>query len=227
MTLSISQVSDNPFVPGVFAETYVPDQLIAGAFNLVTQPITVSGSAALVRGSVLGQIDSYGAIVTAASGNTGNGSVENIAVSGTAVVGDYTLTATSATNFTVTNPEGTAMAAATVGTAYSASGVAFKVVSGAAAFAAGDVFTLSVVDSIGMFTLCVKTANDGSQTPCAILVDNCDPSSGAVTTAAYSTGEFNANRVTFDASWTVELLRTALRPYAIFLKSVVSAADPT
>ncbi len=34
------------------------------------------------------------------------------------------------------------------------------------------------------------------------------------------------NAINYDASWTPELLTTALRQYAIFLKGSVVAADP-
>lgn len=108
---------------------------------------------------------------------------------------------------------------ATVGTAYSAGGIAFTL-------AAGDKWTLATVDSIGNFIACVKTATDGSQTPCAILTDAANATYGPVTTGAYVMGEFNVNAITFDPSWTPELLTTALRLYGIFVKGSVSALDP-
>ncbi|WP_428492156.1 head decoration protein [Rhodopila sp.] len=226
MALTPTVVGDNPFIPGVFAETYVPDQLIAGNFQLVTQPIIVaSGAVALARGTVLGQITSYGVVATPGA-NTGNGTVGSITTGTGAELGNYFLSATSPTVFTVHNPEGVAMANATVGTAYSASGIGFTITGGGTAFVAGDSFTLASTDAVGSFTTCVKNASDGSQTPVAILVDYANPVSGAVTAGAYLTGEFNSNAVIFDASWTIDLLTTALRPYSIFLKPVVSAADP-
>jgi hypothetical protein len=91
---------------------------------------------------------------------------------------------------------------------------------------AGDSFTLNVINSIGNFITSVKTASDGSQVPCAILADFADATNGPVTTGAYVMGEFNVNAISYDNSWTPELLTTALRPYSIFLKSVVSAVDP-
>ena len=94
------------------------------------------------------------------------------------------------------------------------------------AAARGDSFTLTVIDSIGNFIESVKTASDGSQTPVAILADYADATNGPVSTGAYVMGEFNANAISYDSSWTPELLTTALRPYGIFLKGSVSAADP-
>jgi hypothetical protein len=227
MTLTVNTVGANPFIPGVFAETFVPDQLIAGGFHLVTQPIVVaSGAVALQRGTVLGQVSDYSSILTAGT-NTGNGTVNNITVSGGVEVGTFNLVASGATTFYVTNPEGVAMANATVGTAYSASGIGFTIASGTTtAFVAGDSFKLQIVDAIGTFIPSVKTASDGSQNPCAILVDYCNPVSGAVAAGAYITGEFNINAVTFDPSWTPPTLAAALRAYSIFLKSSVTATDP-
>jgi hypothetical protein len=223
--MTVTTVGDNAFIPGAFAETYVPDQLVAGSFKLVTQPITVSGSAVLPRGTVLGQLSSY-SVIPAAGTNTGTGTIGTFTTGVGAQIGNYTLTATGATTFSVTNPQGTAQANATVGTAYNVSGIGFTITAGGTAFVAGDKFTLNVVDSIGNFIECVKTASDGSQTPCAILVDYADPTSGPVRAGAYIAGEFNVNAVTYDASWTPELLTTALRQYSIFLKTSVTATDP-
>ena len=41
MALTPGNVGDNPFAPGVIAEIYNPDQLIAGDLKIVTTDITV------------------------------------------------------------------------------------------------------------------------------------------------------------------------------------------
>jgi hypothetical protein len=225
MTLSVSSIGDNPQQPGIWAETYIPDQLIAGNLKLVTQPIVIAAGT-LQRGTVLGQQTSF-SVVSAKGTNVGNGTVGSLSATTAALIGHYDLVATSATSFSVTDPEGNALPAATVGTAYSNEGLGFTLTAGGAVFSAGDSFTLEVVDSIGNFIESVKTASDGSQVPVAILADYADASAGPVSTGAYVMGEFNANAVIYDASWSIQLLTTALRPYSIFLKSVVSAADPT
>jgi len=52
---------DNPQVPSLVSETYIPDQLIAGRFPIVTgQSITVAESALLARGTVMGQVTATG-----------------------------------------------------------------------------------------------------------------------------------------------------------------------
>lgn len=223
--LPVNMIGDNPQQPGIWAETYIPDQLIAGNLKIVSQPI-VLGAGRLPRGSVLGQISSNSVVVTAAA-NTGNGTVTAVSAGAGVKLGNYALKATSPTEFSVTDPEGTALPPATVGTAYSDEGISFTITAGTVAFVVGDAFTLDVEDSIGTFILSVKTATDGSQTPCAILADSADASLGAVTTGAYVMAEVNANALTFDPSWTVQTLTTALRPYSLFVKSSVSAADPS
>ncbi|POM15754.1 hypothetical protein CSX04_04043 [Burkholderia cepacia] len=82
-----------------------------------------------------------------------------------ALAGAYVLTATAATTFSVTDPEGNALPPATVGTAYSQSGIGFTLTAGATAFVAGDTFTIEIEDAVGTYKLSVKTATDGSQIP--------------------------------------------------------------
>ncbi|KVZ18633.1 hypothetical protein WT88_29580 [Burkholderia stagnalis] len=191
----------------------------------MTQPVIIS-SGVLSRGTVLGQVSSLN-VETKAGSNAGNGSVGSISLGASPQIGAYVLTAKSATDFGVVDPEGNVLADATVGTAYTSSEINFTITAGATAFAAGDTFTLTVVNAIGTFIESVKTASDGSQTPVAILVDNVDASAGPIATAAYVMGEFNARALIFDPSWTIQTLTTALRPYSIFVKSSLSAADPS
>ena len=55
MALTPTNVLNNSSAPGIAAEIYVPDQLIAGQFQPVTQPVTIaSGAGVLTRGTVLG-----------------------------------------------------------------------------------------------------------------------------------------------------------------------------
>ena len=82
-------------------------------------------------------------------GNVGNGYV-SAERAGTAPVDEtWTLTATSATNFTVTGSVSGAQAAATVGAAYDNGIVAFTIVAGTTAFEAADAFTFDVADGLG------------------------------------------------------------------------------
>ena len=55
MTLTVNSIGANPQQPGIAAEAYIPDQLIAGIFPIVTSSETITGGVALQRGSVLGK----------------------------------------------------------------------------------------------------------------------------------------------------------------------------
>jgi hypothetical protein len=133
----MDQFGQNPFSPGMKSSLFVPDQLIAGPLQLVTDTGTITGGA-FKRGSVLG-------LITAS----------------------------------------------------------------------------------GKYTLSLKTAADGSETPVAILVDDVDASSADQSGGLYLMGEFNQNSVIIDASWTIADIKSALRPLAIFLKDSTQAPVTT
>lgn len=228
MTLTVNNIGDNPQQPGIYAEAYIPDQLIAGNLKLVTGLGTL-GAGTLKRGTVLGQ--QTGTITQANPANVGNGTLGSITKGAAVKPGVYTLRATSATNFVVAGPDGSAMPNATVGTPYVSADINFTLTAGGTAFAAGDAF--DVIVPPGNYVNCVATASDGSEVPVAILADDADASGGAVSCGVYLMGEFNQNAIIPDASWgansaawTPQLV-TPLRNVGIFLKAVQTAADPT
>jgi hypothetical protein len=225
MTLNVSTIGENPQQPSIYAETFVPDQLVAGNLKLVSQPIQLMAGN-LMRGAILGQ-QTNNSIDVAAGTNTGTGTVGSTSLGTTETFGIFTLKALSATSFSVTDPEGNALPNATVGTAYANAEINFTITAGGTAFVAGDSFTLNVIEATGNYVLSVKTASDGSQNPSAILAMSTNASTGPQVAGAYVLGEFNQNAVSFDPSWTLPALQTALRPYGIFLKSSVSASDPS
>ena len=223
MTLSVTNIGDNAPNPGISAYAYIPDQLIADAKLLVTQPLTLA-SGTLTRGAVLGQKATSSVIPTTGS-NTGNGTIGSLSLT-TGKFGNYVLTATSATTWTVKDPEGASLTNATTGSAYNNGGIQFTITAGGTAFVAGDSFTLEAVDDVGEFILSVRTASDGSQNPKAILVMDSDASAGPIRAGGYFMGEFNLRAVNYDSSWTLQQLMAAL-PAGLILKSSVSAADPS
>lgn len=225
MAMTPVTVGDNPFLPGASAFQYIPDQLIAGDLHLVTHNIEVMQGGVYLRGTVMGRQTTF--TILAARSGTGNGTITGLTPGpGLMSSGIYSLTATSATNFTVVDPEGNSLPNATVGTAYTNNALNFTITAGGTAFVAGDTFTLTANRTVGNFVPCVKTASDGSQTPACILVDNVDATLGPVLCGGYFAGEFNANAVTYDSSWVLADLGAALQPRGIHLKSAVIAADP-
>ena len=82
---------------------------------------------------------------------------------------------------------------------------------------------LGKVKASGEYVLSKKAAEDGSEIPCAILVDDVNTTEGSVSGGVYLMGEFNQNRIIFDATWTPAELKDALRPSSIFLRDSVQA----
>lgn len=134
--MTVNQVGQNAWVPGVQHDTFIPDQLLSGPLQVVSDTITVltASTALYKRGTVLG-----------------------------------------------------------------------------------------VVTASGKYTLSVATATDGSQVPKAILADDVNATVADVLAGVYLMAEVNQNRITFDPSWTLSTLKTALRPFGIFLRDSVQA----
>jgi hypothetical protein len=242
MTLSTTNVLNNPMTPGTAAEIYVPDQLIAGPFQLVTHAITVlSGQGVLKRGTVVGK-QTVGAATSAAKagGNTGNGTCTAVTSKGAGIVGVYqvrcTIAAANAATFDLYNPNGDLidqrqLSGSGATAVFNNDNLAFTLTDGGTDFAVGDGFDITVAAASGKYLKSVLTASDGSQVPVAVLADDVDATSADALGGAYLTGEFNVNAITYDASWTtVAALQAAMRPYSLFLKLVptgLSNVDPT
>lgn len=232
MTLSVTTVGDNPQQPSIAADAYIPDQLVAGNLKLVTETVSISAGT-LVRGTVLGRKTAATASAAATAGNTGNGVFTldgTTPILGDAQDGIYLVTCTAvATNsgtFRVTDPHGDVLGDVVVGSTF-ANQIKFAIADGGADFIVGDSFKVTVSLTAGSYVAAVKTATDGSQHPCAILADAADASGGSVNAPVYLMGEFNSSAITLDASFSVAEATAVLRPLGIFLKSSVSAADPT
>lgn len=240
MALVVGVYGDNPFQPGVTAETYVPDQLIAGEFKIVTQDFVVKSGALYLRGTVMGQI-SIGAAVSAAKagGNTGTGTfVLDVAtpVLANATTGIYTLrniaVAANGGTFRLTDPRGVVLgdfviAGGAGGTVLVNDRIKGLLTDGGVDFILGDGFDITIAAGSGKIIESVATAVDGSAVPVGILVDNVDATLADQNGGCYLTGEFNNAKIIYDNSWTLAALALALRPLSIFLKTPITASDPT
>ena len=67
MALPNTNVGPNPQIPYAVAETFLPDQLIAGVFPRVTDTVTIAAGADLPRGTVLGKITASGKYIKSLS----------------------------------------------------------------------------------------------------------------------------------------------------------------
>ena len=229
MALSVTNVGQNGFAPGISAEAFIPDQLIAGGqIAIVTDTVTlVSGAGALKRGTVLGRITLGAATATAAAGNTGNGTFSLVTRSANAVVGNYTVRFTGATTFTVTNPLGHQLRAGGAAGAYDGGEIGFTFTAGGTAMVAGDSFTVAVAAGSGKYLTSLTAATDGSATPVAILVDDVDATSADKLAGVYKEGEFNGAALTLGTGHTLASIKDPLELRSIYVRTAVSAADPT
>jgi hypothetical protein len=84
---------------------------------------------------------------------------------------------------------------------------------------------LGKVTSSGSYRLAVGTAEDGSQTPIAVLAVPVDATDADVQAGIYLQGEFNANAITIDPSLTLEAAQIALRPLSIYLRDVPATSS--
>lgn len=238
MTLSVTNVGANPQQPSISADAFIPDQLIAGNLKLVTDTVTIASGADLVRGSVLGQI-TIGAATVAAAGagtagaNTGNGTCTMDAtapIQAGAKTGTYLVKCTAAaTNggvFQVEDPDGYVLGNAVVGTAF-VDDIKFLIADGSSDFIVGDAFAITVAAGSGKYKLAASTATDGSAVPVAILADKAAAASADVLAGIYQMGEFNGAALTLGTGTTLAAAKAALAPRGIFIKTAVSAADPT
>lgn len=246
MTVTVTGNVDTPQQPLNFDNSYLPDQLIAGVFPRVTEGkgtiksgATVNAQTILPRGTVLGQI-ALGAASSAAKsgGNTGNGTLvldATTPILANALAGIYTVrctvAGTNAATFLVIDPKGVSLGTASLsgsgGTLTFSDRIKFVITDGSTDFIVGDGFDVTIAAGTGKYIPSVVTAVDGSQNPVAILADQSDPSAGDVNAGLYLTGEFNSNAIVYDTGWTVTTLTPLLRPLSIFLKSSLSAADPS
>jgi hypothetical protein len=230
----MTDTTNNPAVPSASQEVYSPDQLIAGRFPLVTgQSITLMHSAALKRGTVLGQITKGTATAAAVTGNTGGGALTvapTTPVLANAQPGVYAVECITAVTaggiFRVTDPKGDVLGDVAIGATF-ADQIKFAIADGTPDFVVGDSFLVTVAAGSRKYLKSVTTAVDGSEAPSAILADDADASDADVLCAVYLTGEFNANKLIMDASWTAATLTPVLRPLGLHVRDAVSAADPS
>lgn len=58
--MTVNQIGNNPWRPGMVQDVYIPDQLVSGPLQLVTDTVTITGGKAYKRGTVLGVVTASG-----------------------------------------------------------------------------------------------------------------------------------------------------------------------
>lgn len=58
--MTVNEIGNNPWRPGVTQDVYVPDQLVSGPLQLVTDTVAITGGKVLKRGTVLGVVTASG-----------------------------------------------------------------------------------------------------------------------------------------------------------------------
>jgi hypothetical protein len=218
----------NPYIPGVRADVFLPDQLIAG-HQPVSQPALITGGALLKRGTVLGRI-TLGKAETPVNSpaNAGNGVISAVAVQAGTKSGKYRVVFTGATTANVFDPAGNPMTALSGASpiSYVDAQLHFTFTVGANAMAAGDEIDITTAAAGVAYNIAKSGASDGSQTPAAILADDVDASAADQWGGVYVWGEFNQNAVTIDPSLTLQGVTVTLMDAGIYLKPTTVAADP-
>lgn len=100
-----------------------------------------------------------------------------------------------------------------------------RTITGGAYFKRGTV--LGRVTASQKYTIATSAATDGSQTPVGILVDDVDTTAADAIGGIYAMGEFNINAVILGTGITPAAAQAALEAQNIYLKTPVSAADPS
>ena len=190
--------------------------------HLSHDQVTLGQSGLTYAGTVLGQ-QSIGTTAAAAAlgTNVGNGTVGAITLSSGVQLGAYVVEFDSATNFVVSNPAGAEVGHGTVGNVFNAGGVSFTITAGGTAFAAADSFTVTVAAGSGNYLPLNPTANDGTQTPAAILFETKDTTSAAKTVlATVRSAEVNASELIWPAGTTA--LQIAAYAAVLAAKGIIS-----
>ena len=163
------------FAEGLHAEAFlVSESNWSRSRDNVTILAGSSSDRVLTAGMVLGARLSGTAAAAAFSGNTGNGTMGSITVSGAAKDGVHKLTiidpVSNAGAFQLEDPDGNVIATGDVAGAFSGGGLAFTLADGSTDFLAGDGFTITVTQTARKHLQFDQDASTGELVPSGILL---------------------------------------------------------
>lgn len=82
---------------------------------------------------------------------------------------------------------------------------------------------LGIITASGKYTLSLSAAADGSQTPDAVLAQDCDASAGDAECLIYERGDFAESALTFGTGQTTAGVREGLRAKGITIVTTTAA----
>lgn len=210
------------------ASAYNPKHLLADD-DATTRKITLTGSAALKAGTVLGEVLAAanatvtpGTPVSGDGGTVGNGAVGTWTSDAGAQEGTWYLEITAesanAGTFKVTRPDGTLDGIGTVAVAYNG-GINGTLADGANDWKAGDLIPIVVSydHSANSYQKSLAAATDGSQVPSLVLAQDADASAADVEAMAYETATLAADALTLGTGHTIASIRETLRDKGLLI----------
>lgn len=190
--------------------------------------VTILSGQVVGAGDVVGKVFAGTAAAAAFSGNTGNGVMGAITVSGRAKAGVYKLSiiepGTNIGTFEVSDPEGVLVGIGAVASAFSAGGLAFTLADGSTDFLAGDGFNITVTPTSEKYGLIDPEATNGLEVAAGIAFDAVDATSGDLKGVIISRdAEVNENEIGMsDADATEKaVIKRQLAALGIIVRSAV------
>jgi hypothetical protein len=191
--------------------------------DITTRKVTITGSAALLAGTVLGAILAAAAAtvapgtpVSGSGGTVGNGAVGTWTVDDGAQEGTWVLEITAASanagKYKVVRPDGTVDGVGTVAVAYNGQ-INGTLADGSNDWVVGDVIPIVVSydRSALKYKKSASASTDGSQYPDMVLAQDADASAADVEAIAYETATVVASALILGTGHTVASIREGLR----------------
>lgn len=191
--------------------------------DITTRKVTITGSAALLAGTVLGAVllaaaatVTPGTPVSGSGGTVGNGAVGTWTSDDGAMEGTWTLEITAAASnagkYKVVRPDGTVDGVGTVGVAYNGQ-LNGTLADGSTDWSVGDVVPIAVsYDRTALkWKKSLAAATDGSQYPDMVLAQNADASAADVEAIAYETATVVGSALILGTGHTIASIREGLR----------------
>lgn len=211
-------------------DTITRDNVIAGEFPQIKQAVTVADAQTLTRGCMVGRAEvaagTAGDLVTGGSGAE-TISAYALAAGGPAKIGNYRATciiAGATGQFAVTDPNGTLVGIATVGTTFAGGGITFLITDSGGDPEVGDYFVLPVAAGALTVTALDHTLVNGSNVPYGVLLEAVTTDGATLPAVVARTGEFQSTGLTFGGSTVYTDIQAAAEDKNIYIRVTHASA---